>query len=972
MSKALKDAIALAGSGKRYSAMTLVRTDPGMAATVSKMVHGRTPPRYDSSGNMTTDNPSIQALKNVSDNTVQNISDAQTVMQTLPELELAAQILVSSVLSPKDMMTVELIYKAPENLVTPEVNTAMTNRVRLHFEQNYKIKQVLPRLLRDVLFETGSYPVAVIPENSIDDVINSNRKVSMESLSDHFERDGKIKPLGLLGPTVKKQASLEVQGASLAFESLDAFNADKSYDTRIGLEQSFDNIAQETFTTVTDNPALLQIPRINQKIRESRILDLMGSRGIKAMTAGKALEAYGAPNPHAVSSVPIQAGGSHKLNDREMTSLIYRDRNYQYKPITTLKTQEQLNRRAVGSPLIMHLPSEAVIPVFVPGNVEQHVGFFILIDEEGNPIQRIADIDYYQQLNSRMNSGGSFPSAMLQKVKANMQGFDNTNNAHLDYSARVYGEMIEQDLLARLRNGVYGNGVALAKREEVYRIMFARALAKQHTQLLFMPIEFMTYFALRYNGDGMGKSLLDDLKIINSLRSMLLFANVMAAVKNSMGRTEVKIKMDEHDPDPQKTFERVVHEILRSRQQAFPVGTNSPMDIVDWVQRAGFEFVPEGHPGLPDMTVEFGEKNTSYVKPDTDLDDTLRKRSIMGLGLTPQSVDAAFEAEFATSVLTNNILLSKRVMNIQDVIEPQLADHVRKVMMNDEDLIRDLRAILEASADKLIERLKKQDEMHKDDPTYRTNLGSQPRELIIQQLLYDFVMGMEVSLPKPNSVTLENQVAALDTYTKTLDVALDAYMSSNFMTMDTGGDVSAYVDTLKGVAKAYFIRKWLGENGVLPELSELTAMDDDGQPKLNMWDAFQDHQDGLIKVFDHFMNGIKPMKDAANLNEAKRKETDQTSGGGAGGMGGGMDTGMGGGDAGGGFGGSGGGSDDFGMGDDFGGSGMGDFGGGGMDDLGGSGGSDDSNVLPPADDSPLNGNPEDEDPEELGAAKPQV
>ena len=956
MSKALKEAIALAGSGKRYSAMSLVRQDPGMAATISKMVHGRTPPRYDSSGNMTTDNPSIQALKNVSDNTVQNISDAQTVLQTLPELELAIQILVSSVLSPKDMMTVELTYKAPENLVPPEVNTAMTNRVRVHFEQSYKIKQVLPRMLRDVLAETGSYPVAVIPENSIDDVINSNRKMSMESLVEHFHSDGRIKPLGLLGPVTKTKPTQVRSGSSLAFESMNDYKFDTAYDTKIGLESSFNNIAQETYTTVTDNPSLLKVPQINQKIRESRVVDLIGSRGMRAMRS--AMEAYGAPNPNP--SVGGQQHQAHKPNDRELASMIYRDRNYQYKPITTLKTQEQLNRRTVGSPLIMHLPSEAVIPVFVPGNVEQHVGFFILIDEDGHPIQRIADIDYYQQLNARMNSGGSFPSAMLQKVKANMQGFDNTNNAHLDYSARVYGEMIEQDLLARLRNGVYGNGVALAKREEVYRIMFARALAKQHTQLLFMPIEFMTYFALRYNGDGMGKSMLDDLKIINSLRSMLLFANVMAAVKNSMGRTEVKIKMDEHDPDPQKTFERVIHEILRSRQQAFPVGTNSPMDIVDWVQRAGFEFVPEGHPGLPDMTVEFGEKNTSYVKPDTELDDDLRKRSIMGLGLTPQSVDAAFEAEFATSVLTNNILLSKRVMNIQDVIEPQLADHVRKVMMNDEELIRDLRAILEASADKLIERLKKQDEIHKDDPTYRSQLGNQPKELVIQQLLYDFVMGMEVTLPKPNSVTLENQLTAMDTYSKSLDQALDFYISTNFLTGDTVGDLTNYAESLKQMAKAYFMRKWMGENGVLPELSDLNTLDDDGQPKLNLWDAFQDHTSNTIKTFDHFMNGIKPIKDAAGLNEAKRKESDTNQA--AGGMGG-----MGGSDMGGGMGG---GADDFGMGDmggggdDFGGGGfgLGDNSLGGDMSLPGSGGKDD----------PLSLNPEDEKPEDQGAAPSPV
>jgi hypothetical protein len=945
MSKALKEAIALAGSGKRYSAMSLVRTDPGMAATVSKLVHGKTPPRYDSTGNMTTDNPSIQALKNVSDNTVQNISDAQTVMQTLPELELAAQILVSSVLSPKDMMTVELVYKAPENLVTPEVNTAMTNRVRVHFEQNYKIKQVLPRLLRDVLFETGSYPVAVIPENAIDDVINGQRKVTMESLTDHFDREGKIKPLGLLGPVIKNKPREERRGSSISFESMQDYKFDTAYDTQMGLQLSFEGHGQETFTTVTDNYSLLKIPQINQKIREQRITDLMGSRGMRS------LEAYGADSHGTTMVHEVNSGvRKEKMNDRELSNLIYRDRNYQYKPITTLKTQEQLNRRAVGSPLIMHLPSEAVIPVFVPGNIEQHVGFFILIDEDGHPIQRIADIDYYQQLNARMNSGGSFPSAMLQKVKANMQGFDNTNNAHLDYSARVYGEMIEQDLLARLRNGVYGNGVALAKREEVYRIMFARALAKQHTQLLFMPIEFMTYFALRYNGDGMGKSMLDDLKIINSLRSMLLFANVMAAVKNSMGRTEVKIKMDEHDPDPQKTFERVVHEILRSRQQAFPVGTNSPMDIVDWVQRAGFEFVPEGHPGLPDMTVEFGEKNTNYAKVDNELDDDLRKRSIMGLGLTPQSVDAAFEAEFATSVLTNNILLSKRVMNIQEVIEPQLADHVRKVMMNDEELIRDLRAILEANADKVIERLKARDEAHKDDPTYKTNLGSQPKQLVIQQLLYDFVMGMEVTLPKPNSVTLENQVAALDTYTKTVDAALDSYISSNWFTADVGGDVSNYIGTIKEVAKAHFIRKWLGENGVMPELAELTTLDDDGRPMLNLWDSFQDHIGNVTKVLDHFMNGIKPIKDASNLNEQKRKETDQTNGGSTGGMGGGA-----GGDA------LGGGGDDF---------GMGDFGGGGFGDFGDEAGGDTGAGTGSGSESPLN--PEDEDPEAMGAAPSPV
>ncbi len=78
---------------------------------------------------------------------------------------------------------------------------------------------------------------------------------------------------------------------------------------------------------------------------------------------------------------------------------------------------------------------------------------------------------------------------MINKVKSQMEGFNFMSRESLDYSARVYGDMIQRDRLARLRNGVYGSGVEIARREEVYRVMFARALAKQNSQLLFIPAE---------------------------------------------------------------------------------------------------------------------------------------------------------------------------------------------------------------------------------------------------------------------------------------------------------------------------------------------------------------------------------------------------------------------------------------------------------------------------------------------------
>lgn len=845
-----KKAVSEAGSGRRFPVMPLVRENPELLATLSKLIPDRGITRYDNNGNREPAPPNVQAFKQLSQRTAQSSMDAKTVMQLLPDMELSAQILISSILSPKDMMSGDLTYSVTEGLMVPDVSAAMIARTRTYFEQDYKIKPLLPKMLRAILFEDGSYPVMVIPESSIDEVINGQRRVSFESLQDTVRKDGSVKSLGLLGPSVKAQPTAARTAPGLVMESLNDFTAPDDVDGVVALEGVFGRKV-ETFLTVTDNFDLLKLPQINQKIREQRILDVVGNR---------ALESF---SPLAQKRVPQQ------MNDRQMAGILYKERNFNYKPITTLKTQEQLNRRTVGNPLVMHVSPEAVIPAYVPGCPEQQVGFFLLIDADGHPVSMSENADYYQEMAQRLNTNGNFPSAMLGKVKGMMSGYDINNRDHLDYTARVYGDMVEQDLLARLRNGVYGNGVALAKKEEVYRIMFARALAKQHTQMLFVPVELMTYFAFRYTDDGIGKSLLEDMKILNSLRTMLMFANVMASIKNSVGRTNVRLKLDEADPNPQKTLEIMQHEIIRARQQYFPLGVNSPTDITDFLQRAGFEFVYEGHPGLPDVSVSFEQKNDNHTKPDSDLEENLRKRAIQATGLSPETVDASFGAEFATSVVTNNILLSKRVMTIQEQFCPLLSDHMRKCIMNSEQLINDLREILMNKFDQL--KLEETDEGKVIIEAVKAGANDEKvaqldaaKRYAVDQMLTEFIMNFSVELPRPNSVTLENQLTALETYTKGLDAMLDAIISDRFFTTETGGDIANQVNTVREVIKAYYIRQWMNENGVMPELANLTATDADGNPLVDIYKIQADHLGSLTKSLTKFMVRIEEVKEASN------------------------------------------------------------------------------------------------------------
>ncbi|MNU19561.1 hypothetical protein D3C71_77900 [compost metagenome] len=888
MAKEFKKVIEAANSGKRFPVMSLVRENPELAAVISKLIPAPEHARFDNSGNREPLTPNVGGFKTISEQKAQNISDAETVLQMLPDLELAFQILISSILAPKDLMTTELTYSLSiEGLLAPDVSAMMLNRLKEYFEQVHKIKPLLPVMLRDILAKTGSYAVAVIPENTIDDVINGPRKITMESLGDTLDKQGQLVTRGLLGPVVKDTPTVMLQRPVVSLENLRTHLDRGSVDPRMTFETVFDKPVSDSFVTVTDNLDLLKIPLVYEKIREQRILNVVGSR---------AMESIGP-----------------RLNDREMTALTYRERQFSYKPITSLRNQDQLHRNTVGNPLVMHFPSESVIPVYVPGAVEKQVGFFVLLDSEGHAVSRASNTDYYQELASRLNSNGSFPSAMLNKVKNQMGGtdFSATNQGHLDYAARAYGSLVEQDLLARLRHGAYGNGVALANAPEVYRIMLARALSKQHTQLLFVPVELMTYMAFRFDNNGVGRSLLDDMQILTSQRAMLMFANTMAALRNSIGRTEVKLKLDPDDPDPQKTIEISMHEIIRSRQQYFPLGMNSPTDLVDWLQRSGFEFTFEGHPGIPDVAIDFGEKSSQYIKPDTDLEESLRKRTIQATGLSPETVDAAQGPDFATSILTSNLLLSKRVMQIQDQFMPMVTDNMRKIAMNSEELITDLKKILTDNFTKLkigADKESKKREQAKaekkeqlpgkvtlngpavpEDPAVVSKTPDQKiaavdaklaKEYVVGEFLREFLLSFEVTLPRPNSATLENQATAMDTYTKMLDASLNAWVDGSFFTTETGGDVAGQVETMKQMLRAHFLRQWMAENGVMPELAVLTMQDEEGNPEMDVMKLNQAHVQGLIKSMTTFMEGMQPAKEAANkIMSGLNVDTSTTSSG---------------------------------------------------------------------------------------------
>ena len=765
------------------------------------------------------------------------------------------------------MMSAELNITAPEGVLPAQPSTELLQALRTHFDQVYRIKNDLPRILREMLFETGSHIRAVIPESSIDDAINRASEITMESISDIVDRDGSIRPFGFLGSP--KQEKTSVSGA-IAQEDLHdyRFNGIPKEDRNIQLKGNYSTLFGDTKgqgvafeqadpnLTVTDNPFILKYPAVQARVREQRVQKLVRS--------------------HTKDGLALESQIS-KLDDRRLASMLYRSGGTRRRIVSIMKTQEQLSRRTIGLPLVLQLPSESVIPVHVPGQENAHVGYFVLLDANGNPVSRKTQRDHYSELSQRLQNGStnnpqnSFTSQIIQRVNSLINGFDCNNREHLDYSFRVYQDMVEQDLLSRLKNGVYNNGVALANNEEIYRIMLARTLASQQSQLLFLPVEFVTYFAFRYNADGIGKSLLDDMKILNSLRVMLMFANTMASIRNSVGMQTISIKLDEADPDPYKTIERQIHEIIRVKQQAFPIAVSSPVDVTDFLQRSGIDFKFSGHPGLPDIEIEKTDSSRQVVKPDAELEDSLRKRAIMSTGLNPETVDQGFTGEFATSVVANNILLSRRVYQLQQDFCPMLADHMRKIVRSSADLLQQMRTIIASSE---IDDVVPQDER---DAIFGTK--DVPKPALVEYLLNEFIRGMEINLPSPNVSTLENQFSAFESFVKILDPALDAWVASEFFTEGLVGQISMTVEDIKKLIRAYFVRRWMAENGVLPELSAITAEGENSKPALDLWEMNKDHVEALMRSLSKFVTSLTPAKQATDtvLQGAQGDEQDASS-----------------------------------------------------------------------------------------------
>ena len=799
--------------------------------------------------NRTLQAPDMGLMQRISDLTANDVSDAQSIFQLLPETELAMQILVSSILAPKDLVTTQVNFTLDTNRFNSELAGSMLQVISDHFESTYKISEILKPSLEDALFLTGSYPLLILPESTIDAAINNPGRVSMEALRDDVDPQGKLRNLGFLGnPKGDAQANSPLQ-LNFGLESWGQ-GVGESYDPTI--KANCGDLAP--LLDVIDNPNILKMSALQKRIAQDRTYHLLGQRrmtALKSATTTVTQEKYSATMESYTQGQRLGMGAP-------------RGTNHQHQPVELLRPARDLRRETIGHPLVMKLPSEAVIPVHQPSNPEKHLGYFLMLDTMGNFLTTVSQRDYYTDMANTLNPNSGMGSQLMQQARTNLKGMSTDRQAEIDEMARIYGQFLEKELHERLRSGVYGDNVEVTGTTEVYRVMLARALARQQTRLLYVPAEMMVYIAFDYNKYGIGQSLLQKSKVLGGIRVLSLFAETMASIKNAINRTKLGITLDPEDPNPAHTVEFLMGEYAKTRQGSFPLGATNPTDIVSYLQNASVDVEVQGNTRWPEVKFEVSERASMRVKPDEQMTDSLRDRHLMSMGLTPDMVDAGAGAEFATSVVANNLLLAKRVLTYQGQFEPFLEDFIKKYILADGILMQELEEIIEQNRDKLTQEQQRAQDLSEKVDEQRATLDKARKasmEGINEQLekleemgrdavIMEFLQAVRVTLPKPDMATVKSQMDAFEDQALAYDKALDVYINEAYLESHGLGGLKDLVESTKAAVKAEMMRRWMRQNNVLPELHEMLVGTPDEKPDIfkNITEHVDSMGDSLLRV----------------------------------------------------------------------------------------------------------------------------
>lgn len=827
--------------------------------------------------------PNSQMASTVINDTAQNIIDGRNLSRLLPDIKVARMLLVSAIQSPNDLISCALNYVNDADDFG-NIKAGLLEIVKDNFESIHKIDEIIPIWLDEILFEKGAKAVMVLPESSLDEIINADlnergNRLRIESFSQGISDKGALPSTGLLGSPVKdveprKQTVTDIAARArklaMAHESSSGvvslskptLNSDRTFVVK---DKSNSKNDLEISYLLQDNTDILKIKKLNETLAiEEAKIRLREHFGVKIYdaTSWSDLDSYGEEEAatesfgDASGTVNKSSGAANQVlnfSENEAHGVV-RKRDYKWTPVKTVDNKKRTNQ---GEPTIIEVPAECIIPAYMQGRPDDHIGLFLAIEPTGGFVTVNDDTDYYREMQASHENNDNVSGQMIDQVsQATFGNNQKRRTANIREDQQLLSSaVLNHTFLEALEHGAYkGIKLALGNTEGVSRLMLNRALAGDNTHFLFVPKDLLTYIAFDYNDYGVGVSLLAQNKMQGAIRAMMQFTNTQTAINNAIIHTRIDVTFDEYESDPERTIEQIYHEAIRRRVNSYPLGVSSPLDQLEYLASAGTSINVENHPSFPGTKVEFDYFNNTIAPIDTEFTDQLKRDFLQGLNINPESIDMSMGVELAQSIVTSNLLLAKRALIYQTKFCSGLTDHLKKYTLQS-PRVRDEMATYILSNKDEFKGQKYYNALAKGDGTSKE---------IANKLVLKFLSSTYVELPRPDLNTMEMQLASLEAKDSFYDKVVEYVISPDIIAdWEVGSTVANALDHFRALFKNYLMRQYIQEENIAPELFTLLGYDEDSSKIVGLLEGSKEFRDRIGRFFASYIK--ESAKKAENI-----------------------------------------------------------------------------------------------------------
>ena len=747
----------------------------------------------------------VSQLSDVANSSRKTMEEIDTLKKMSPEISSAEEIIVSSIMSPVDLQTdavsVTIDYPLGESSKN-KINELLTN----FFNDEYRLGPKLYEWLKTAAFHDGAKALLIIPQRTIDvlntvadawdpqykDIIAKNKQsiaASTESLmtfSDEKAESAAVESLSLIaGETLRNV------GVGSEFFTKDQRQKNELKDKEgktVSLESlTSDNIAKEL---ISSSFKLLKTTSDGQGVIVTRDMSPLVHGHVKVDEKIQSLQ----------EEAERQVFGYDKAHP---------DQPKEQFPVLCVSDVIQAGNHDL--PIVVELPMDSVTPVCAPGDNKNHLGYFVMVNEFGQPVrgEQAFDLTPNTDMTNRLatnaarsvfgnNSIVSFQSAGLTEA----QVMDNLSN--------VFSVAVNFLLKSKLnKQGL--SGLHLNIHEAVGKSLFYNLLAKNRIKMIFIPEPMMVYYRLDHRKDGTGKTLLEDVDYLMALRCTLLMAKVMAVIDNATKHRTIEVQVDDKQTNPFEVLEAARHIFISKR---VPNITNNPRTAAEGIISSHLTIRPKGVPGVvDDLSVNQDSHYGNSQAPDGELIDKLNNMIGLGLGVPPSALNNLNETEFSRSVATINLFFANKVRNWQATIRPYNKKFLTNYILCNAKLLGEITKIIE------------DDIKGNNTPKVKENTSDcirKDQDQSASEIVKKVLSTIELVLNPPNMSASKSQFDELQSHADTVEKIMNMIYPDD---MAVDGDMKSYMSALRALAASKIIRQYLPKLGV-HEIADIPSIDE--------------------------------------------------------------------------------------------------------------------------------------------------